>query len=273
MDTWEPAEDEVATPQKKDRFLAISILVAAVLIGGAIVFSVLYHPAASPAPAVVPSAPAAQNGPTQPSAATIAAAMQLGPQDVALGNANASVTVIEYGDYQCPFCIEFFTQVEPTIVSKYVNTGEAKFVFRNFPFIDRFPGLPAGANESHDAAAAADCAKDQGQFWPFHDALYNAKVADEAKGGSENDGLFNRALFLKLAGQMSINLSTFTSCLTSGKYTAEVQNDYTAAQAAGVNSTPTTFVDGKEVVDANGQSVGASASAILAAIDTVVKGQ
>ncbi len=137
MDTWEPQEEVsvegTTTHHKKDRFLAVSILVAAVLIGGAVVFSTLYHPAANSAPAAAPSAPTAQNGPTQPSAAAIAAAMQLNSEDVALGNANAAVTVIEYGDYQCPFCIQFFTQVEPSLVSQYVNTGKAKFVFQEFP--------------------------------------------------------------------------------------------------------------------------------------------
>ena len=253
-------------PRKREWLLPISIVIAAVLVGGSLVFSALYKPS--------PAAPAAPSGqavvPTGPTSAAVAAAMQLTADDVALGDANAPVTVIEYGDYQCPFCTRFFTQVEPQIVQNYVKTGKAKFVFRNFPFIDRFPGLPAGANESHAAAAAAECAKDQGKFWEFHDALYNAKVADEAKGGTENDGAFSKTLFGNIAQQLSINISTFTSCVVSGKYASRVNDQYTAAASAGVNSTPSVYVNGKPVVDANGQSVGADGPSILRAIDAAL---
>ncbi len=263
-------EARVADDNKKsDHFLPISILVAAVLIGGSIIFFALYRPGTT-APAAAPVA--ANNGAAaQAPSAAVAAALALNARDVIMGSADAPVTVIEYGDYQCPFCTRYFSQVEPAVISNYVNTGKIKFVFRDFPFLDRFAGLPAGANESHAAGAAAECAKDQGKFWQYHDALYAAKIGDETAGGGENDGFYNNALFLKLAGQVGMNATTFGSCITTGKYASTTEEDYANAAAAGVNSTPMTFVNGKEVVDAGGNSVGADQAAVLAAIAAVVK--
>jgi protein-disulfide isomerase len=228
--------------EKKDRFLPISILVAAVLIGGSIIFSVFYRPVAtgtvpSPTPSVQGSGVAAQ----QPPAVSGAAVMPLGPRDEILGNANAPVTIVEYGDYQCPFCTAFFKQTEAQIVSNYVNTGKVKMVFRNFPFL--------GA-ESTAAAGAAECAVDQKKLWVYHDALYQSKADDEAKGGGENDGSLNRTLFLKLAQQVKLDVAAFTACLDANKYADQVTQDKTTATAAGVNSTPSFFINGTQILGA-----------------------
>lgn len=257
--------EEVEVTKEKDRFLPVSIVVAAVLIGGSVVFATLYRSSA-PTPALVAGVPAATSsaqGQT-PSAAAVAA-LQLTPRDIVLGNADASVTVIEYGDYQCPFCVRYFVQVQPLIVQDYVNAGKVKFVFRDFPFLDGGAAV-TGVGESHMAGTAAECAKDQNQFWPYHDALYAAKAADEAKGGGENDGFYSRTLFLQIANRLNMNASAFASCIDSGKYASTTAADYLAAQTVGINSTPTTFVDGKMVVDANGNSAGADGNAVLQAI-------
>lgn len=117
-------------------------------------------------------------------------------RDIILGDANAPVTVIEYGDYQCPFCELFSAKVQPLIKQQYVDTGKAKFVFRDFPFLGQ---------ESFDAGAAVECAKDQGKFWEYHDALYIAKTEDAQKyGGGENDGFLNRDMFLNLAKKLGL---------------------------------------------------------------------
>ena len=166
--------------------------------------------------------------------------------------------------------MRFYEQVQPLIVQDYVNTGKAKFVFRDFPFLDQSQISSSNVGESHAAGAAAECAKDENQFWPYHNALYAAKSADEAKGGGENDGFFNRALFLKIASQLNMNATAFASCIDSGKYAATVSADYSAAANAGMNSTPTTFVNGKEVVDSTGFSAGADQNAILQAISAAI---
>jgi protein-disulfide isomerase len=119
-------------------------------------------------------------------------AAPIGPRDVILGDPNAPVTFIEYGDYQCPFCARFFTDVEPLIKDQYVKTGKVKMIFRSYPFL---------GNESVLAAQAAECAKDQGKFWEYHDALYTA----ESQDAHENNGNLNRDLFLTLAQNLHLD--------------------------------------------------------------------
>jgi protein-disulfide isomerase len=245
------AQEAVVAAIKKDHFLPISILIAAVVIGGSILFATLYH-GGSPSPAG-----GGANNPPVPT--TTVDVGKLGPRDVILGNANAPVTLIEYADYQCPFCGMFFSQIEPTLKKNYIDTGKVKMVFRDFPFL---------GPESTAAGAAAACAQDQNKFWQYHDALYTAEGID----GHENNGNLDRALFIKLAGNVGLNVNDFTACLDGNKYAATVADDYKNGVAAGVNSTPTTFVNGKKVVDASGNSVGANAALILQAVDAAVKG-
>lgn len=223
----------VSNPSRRDMFLPISILAAAIMIGGALVFATLYKGAA-PAPVAVNSGTGTT--PTVAGTSTInMAVMTLGPRDAILGSANAPVTLIEYGDYQCPYCAQFFSQTEPQIIQNYVNTGKVRFVFRNFAFL--------GA-ESTAAAEAADCAEDQNKLWNYHDALYNAKVADENSGGGEDDGFYSRAEFLKLATQVGLNIPTFTSCIDNNTDANLVTAEKAAASVQGINSTPSFFING-----------------------------
>ena len=150
--------------------------------------------------------------------------------------------MVEYGDYQCPYCGLYFSQTEPQMVQNYVNTGTVKLVFRNFPFL--------GA-ESTAAAEAAECATDQNKLWAYHDALYQAKVGDVAKGGSEDDGFFTRALFLSIASRLNLDLPTFTTCIDNNTDSSTVSADVANAAAAGVNSTPTFFINGTEIQGAD----------------------
>jgi len=247
MENNKPAgrdDSEVASAVKKDKFLPVSILVAALVIGGSILFATLYHPAAAPAGAGNGAGNNAGNGgAAQPSATlTPAQVMALGSRDAILGSPSASVTMIEYGDYQCPYCGLYFSQTEPQIVQNYVNTGKVKMVFRNFPFL--------GA-ESTAAAEAAECATDQNKLWAYHDALYQAKVNDVAKGGSEDDGFFTRTLFLSLATKLNLDLPTFTKCIDTNAESSTVAADVANTAAAGINSTPVFFINGTEIIGAN----------------------
>ena len=214
-------------------FLPISILVAAVVVGGAIVFATLYKGGSAPV------APAGGNNNAVAAAATTTAsaiqAMTLGSRDAILGNANAAVTIIEYGDYQCPFCGEFFSQTEPQIIKNYVNTGKVRYVFRDFAFL---------GPESTAAANAAQCAEDQNKLWAYHDALYSAKVADQTNGGREDDGFFSATELLKLGRQVGLTMSTFTSCVNNNTDAAIVAQEKTAASAAGIDSTPMFLING-----------------------------
>ncbi len=229
--------------RKRDLFLPISILVAAVMVGGAIVFATLYK-GGSPA-----AAPAGGNGNVVDATSTVAAlaqAMTLGPRDAILGNASATVTLVEYGDYQCPYCVQFFSQTQPQIIQNYVNTGKVRVVFRDFAFL--------GA-ESTIAANAAQCAEDQNKLWPYHDALYAAKLADDTNGGSEDDGFYTTAEFIKLAEQVGLNIPTFTSCVNNNTDANIVAQEKGAAATAGVNSTPSFIINGTMITGAQPYSV------------------
>jgi len=151
-----------------------------------------------------------------------------------LGNKNAKVTVIEFADFQCPFCERFFKDAAPNIIKDYVDTGKAKFAFRHYAFLGQ---------ESTDAAVASECANEQGKFWEYHDYLYNHQ-------GAENSGAFAKDKLIGFATDLGFNTNQFSSCLSSDKYAKRVADDLAAGQKAGVSGTPTTFVNGQAVVGA-----------------------
>ena len=219
---------------KTKLILPVSILIAAVLISGSLVYSKhVSEPAAiGTAPVVGTKVNLDLNG--APS----------------LGDANAKVTIVEYADFQCPYCERYFQQNEPSFVSTYVNTGKARFVWKDYAFLGQ---------ESLWAAEAARCANDQGKFWAYHDYLYNHQ-------GKENSGTFSKANLKKFAVALGLNTSQFNSCLDSDKYLGAVQAETQAGSGVGVNGTPATFVNGVLVTDAGGNSVGAAPFATFQAV-------
>jgi protein-disulfide isomerase len=231
--------------KKRDLFLPVSILIAAVMVGGAIVFATLYKGGSAAAPA----GGAGGNNNMVAATSTVAnpaAAMTLGSRDAILGNASAPVTLIEYGDYQCPYCVQFFSQTQPQIIRNYVNTGKVRVVFRDFAFL---------GTESTAAANAAQCAEDQNKLWAYHDALYAAKLTDDNNGGSEDDGFYTTAEFLKIAQQVGLNLPTFTSCVNNNANANIVAQEKGAAAAVGINSTPSFIINGTMITGAQPYSV------------------
>lgn len=210
---------------QKDYFLPASILIAGVLVAGAVIYSTGLK---GLAPANNQPANISNINPSPE------VSLKLNSEDVILGDANAPVTVIEYGDFQCPFCGKFFSQTEPLIKENYIRAGKVKFVYRHFAFL---------GPESVEAAKAAECAKDQGKFWQYHDALFNAEIQD----GQEHNGNLNVNLFKSLASQLAMNLDSFSSCLAANKYANKVQKDYDDGITAGVQATPTAFINGTKV--------------------------
>jgi protein-disulfide isomerase len=156
-----------------------------------------------------------------------------------LGDANAPVTIVEYADFQCPVCKRAETTVLPEIEKNYVQTGKVKIEFRDFAFLGQ---------ESFDAAQAADAAGDQGKFWEYHDALYNAQ-------GQENSGAFSYDNLVKLAQQVGLDVPKFEATLTSNVHLAAIQRETDLAAAAGIGSTPTFFVGNQKIVGLQSYSV------------------
>jgi len=212
---------------KPDYLLPLSIFVAGVLISASILYT-----------GGTPSKNTPAGGDEGTGGEQVAGTVPvISKDDVVLGDENAPVSFIEFGDYQCPFCARVFKQVEPQVKKNYVETGKVKMVFRNLAFL---------GPESVAAAEAAACAKEQGKFWEFHNGIYEAENAD----GKEHNGNLSNELFMKLARNFGLDEGKFESCITGRKYSKKIEADNEAARGFGVESTPTTFINGKMVVGA-----------------------
>lgn len=170
-----------------------------------------------------------------------------------IGDPNAPVTVIEYGDYQCPFCANFGTTGFPQLVETYIATGQVRFEFRDRIVIDR-----NDSGESHRAAEAAMCAQDQGLFWEYHKVLYTNLTG-------ENVGSFTPERLKELASLVpGLDRDAFNSCVDDRRHQDAVRAMDNESLAAGINSTPTFVVNGK-VVQGRYEDVAAAIDAELAA--------
>jgi protein-disulfide isomerase len=158
--------------------------------------------------------------------------------DPVLGNANAKVTIIEFGDYQCPLCRLFWREIEPRIKKQYVDTGKVKLVFRDFPIQQIHP-------EATMAAMAAQCAADQGKYWEYHDKIYR-----EQDRGTDDLVRFKAADLKKWAADIRLDVTAFSGCVDSGRYKDEVAKDFADGVAVGVQGTPMFFINGRVVAGA-----------------------
>lgn len=140
-----------------------------------------------------------------------------------LGPEDAKVTVVEFTDYQCPFCKRHFDQTTPLLLQEY--EGRIKLVVMNFPLNNIHPF-------AQKAAEAAECANDQGEFWEYHDLLF------------ENQNALDVASLKRHAGNLLLDQAAFDDCLDSGAKSQQVQQDLQAGQRAGVTGTPSFFING-----------------------------
>jgi len=142
-----------------------------------------------------------------------------------LGAANAPVTIVEWSDYQCPYCGRFYLQTFKQLEEKYIKTGKVRFVYRDFPL--SFHPF------AQKAAEASECARDQGKFWQYQDKIF----VNQAQLSLEN---------LKVwAKDLGLDTKKFDSCLDSGDKAANVQADFNAGQAAGISGTPGFIINGQ----------------------------
>lgn len=151
-----------------------------------------------------------------------------------LGNPNAPVTMIEYSDFQCPFCGKFARDTAPQLVKKYVDTGVLKMEWRDFPYF---------GDESVQAAVAARAAQEQGKFWEYHDILYHNQ-------GRMNSGAFSDDKLRQYAQQAGLDMQKFDASFSQGKYKEAVMRDFKEGQQLGVTGTPTFIINGKSLVGA-----------------------
>lgn len=153
------------------------------------------------------------------------------PTNHVIGNGEAGVTLVEYGDYQCPFCGQFYP-VAKTVQQKY--NAQITFQFRNLPLLQVHQNAFA-------AARAAEAAGLQGKFWEMHDLLYE----NQATWSKSNNA---QAYFEQYASQLSLNLPEFKQAAASGKVNSLINADIAAFMKTGnPESTPTFFLDGKKI--------------------------
>lgn len=188
-----------------------------------------------PAPiAAAPVAPAGQ-APQQPAAPDpeqVKKDLKMGHLPVE-GNNNAKVTIVEFSDFECPFCGRFYTDTLPQLKKDYIDTGKVKLYYRHYPLPFHPKAVPL--------ALAAECANDQDAFWKMHDKIFenNATVAtmtdDQIKAW---------------AGDLGLDTASFNSCYDAKTHQKEIDEDNTAGAAVGVTGTPTFYINGKQLVGA-----------------------
>jgi protein-disulfide isomerase len=151
-----------------------------------------------------------------------------------LGDQNADVTVVEFSDYQCPFCRQFQQQTLDRLKKNYIDTGKVRFVYKDFPI----PQL--GHDQAVLMAEAALCAGDQDKYWEMHDKMFNEQQELSPRGTAS----FSADKVTQWASDLDLNMDTFNQCLDSDKYKSEVQNDQQEGRNLGVSGTPTFFIYG-----------------------------
>lgn len=160
-----------------------------------------------------------------------------------LGETDAPVTIVEFSDFQCPFCRTFYEDTYVQIKKEYIDTGKVKLSYRHFP-LDFHPAAQVSAE-------AAECANDQGKFWEYHDLLYQ-KQAEQGTGTIQ----YTKEDIKTWMSELGMDNATFNDCVDSGKHTQTVKDDAAyASGTAGVQATPSFFVNGQKVEGAQPFSV------------------
>lgn len=151
------------------------------------------------------------------------------------GDPNASITIIEFSDYECPFCARFYANTLPLIEENYINTGKVNFVYRDFP-------IQSIHDNALPAALASECADDQEMFWPYHDMIFENKSTWEKLEGANLLNEFEQYAFV-----LGLNTEEFNACLESGKHLDEVKNDLQDGRDYGVSGTPGFFIGNDQI--------------------------
>jgi protein-disulfide isomerase len=187
----------------------------------------------SPAPATESAAAASSSA--QPQASVADEPQQVTRYDVPIdddpirGPEDAPITIIEFSDYECPYCRKWHAEVYGRLFEDYPD--QVRMVYRDFPLFSIHPN-------AMPAAEAANCAYEQGSFWEFHDKLFGMELALSAEA------------YRQYAQDLGLDVDAFNECVETRRYQDEVQADYAYASELGVRSTPTFFINGIALVGA-----------------------
>jgi len=150
--------------------------------------------------------------------------------DPVKGNPDAPVTVVEFSDFQCPFCSRFFEQTLPLIQENYIDTGKVKFVYKDLPLDSLHPN-------ARSAHIAAECADEEGKFWEYHDVLFQKQAEWQRLASSDLDITLSQ-----FAVDLGMQAASFESCMESQDIADEVNQDTLEAAKYGATGTPTFFI-------------------------------
>ena len=215
MSKRQARREQIRRKEKRGRLIAISLIT----IGAIFVAFLIIYPNLKPAAVVLTAVP------------------QSHPQadKTSLGDPKASVKIDAYEDFQCPACRKYTQETEPLIIEKLVATGKVYYVFHNYPFLD---GPGAGSSgESDQAANAAMCASEQDMFWEMHDTIF-------ANWNGEGQGAYADNRLTAFAEKTGLDMTSFNACFKANKYKTEIQADFDGGNKAGVQGTPSVFVNG-----------------------------
>ncbi len=148
------------------------------------------------------------------------------------GDENAPITMVEFSDFECPFCAQFFRDTYPQIKAEYIDTGKVKVYYRHYP-LSFHPS-------AHKLAVASECANEQGMFWEMHDKIFENQAA----------GDFADATVIAWAGELGMDSASFSTCLASTKYDEKIKADTADGTKAGVDGTPAFFINGERLIGA-----------------------
>lgn len=153
-----------------------------------------------------------------------------------LGKDDAPLKLVSYEDFQCPFCLAYTAEDEPTIVEEYVKAGKVQIEYRHLPILGQ---------ESVRAAVAAECAAEQNKFWQFHGKIFLVQAqAGQVDNEKIDDGRLSDKELKKFAGEVGLDQAQFDSCLDGDKYLADVNADDAQAKQFGISGTPNFLLNG-----------------------------
>ena len=145
---------------------------------------------------------------------------------IIMGNPNAKITIVEFGDYQCTFCYKFHDETMKKITDEYIKTNNVNFIYKDFPL---------NGEQSILASEAVYCAQKQNKFWEYHNTLYN-------NWGGENTGWITENILLGFARDLEMNLDDFSQCLGNSEFRQKVLDNERFGREIGINATPSFLI-------------------------------
>lgn len=230
--------------------LPVSIILAALIVSGSVLFAmsniatqlnktgIINGTGGVAAQAQAPTAPnptPTQAAPAPQPAGTVKMADAMKDAQATKGDPNAKIVVIEFSDFQCPFCRRYFEDANPQVQSQYVDTKKVLFVYKDFPLTSIHPG-------AQPYAEAARCAGEQSKFWEYHDKIFT----EQAKQGQGTVQFVGNDALKQWATDIGLDAAKFNSCFDAGKYRSVVQSNENDGIQVGVSGTPSFYIGKKD---------------------------